>query len=215
VSRAESDTRAASGEAHVVRMVDPFRNSAEKGVLVGRKEWVDLVHGRIKARKKGVGKRRGGGEVWDDAVVLKSDGRPTYHLANVVDDHYMKVTHVVRGVEWLESTWKHLALYNAFGWTPPAFAHVGLLMDAQRRKLSKREKEFDLDELKQTVLPETLINFLALLGWKHGSKSEMFSMKELIENVGSNCVWMLNSINLVTSLLLISTTPTQLSPLRS
>jgi glutamyl-tRNA synthetase len=176
-------------------------------------EWTDLVHGRMRPRTSGA-KRRAGRDAWDDAVLLKSDGRPTYHLANVVDDHYMRVTHVVRGVEWLESTWKHLALYDAFGWSPPAFAHVGLLMDAQRRKLSKREKEFDLEELKQTVLPETLINFLALLGWKHGSKSEVFSMKDLIENVRSRPVCSLNCVNIFISLLSILTTPALSSPLK-
>jgi glutamyl-tRNA synthetase len=179
VTKNESDSRARAGEQYVVRMKDPYRNTSQITT------WMDLVHGRMKPRAQAA-KQRAGRDAWDDAVLLKSDGRPTYHLANVVDDHLMCVTHVIRGVEWLESTWKHVALYKAFGWKAPSFAHVGLLMDMNGRKLSKRDQNFDLEELKAKYLPETLVNGLGLLGWKHGQKSEVFTMKMLEDMVISH-----------------------------
>jgi len=128
-------------------------------------------------------------EQMDDVVLLKSDGLPTYHLANVVDDHLMKITHVIRGNEWFISTWKHISLYEAFGWTPPKFAHIGLLLDAQGKKLSKRDKAFGLGELRDTILPETMVNFLALLGWQHGhAGSEFFTMADLQKRVSCTSI---------------------------
>jgi glutamyl-tRNA synthetase len=181
ISKTESDERAANGESFIVRMMDPHR-FPEKMT-----QWVDLVRGVMKPRM--MPKQRSGLEVYDDAILLKGDGLPTYHLANVVDDQLMKITHVIRGVEWLESTWKHVALYEAFGWERPEFAHVGLLRDAEGKKLSKRERQYDFDTLKQTVLPEALMNFLALLGWRHeGSKKEVASMEQLLALV-SDSLW--------------------------
>lgn len=177
VSQQESEKRASRGETHIIRLKDPLRDLE----TVDSWELEDLVHGVLKLPKRKAMQKKAQQNAWDDTVLLKSDGTPTYHLANVVDDHYMKITHVIRGVEWLISTWKHIALYKAFGWQPPAFAHVGLLMDTQGRKLSKREKAFDLDEMKKTLLPETLINFLALLGWKHNQPSDIFTMEMLEE----------------------------------
>jgi glutamyl-tRNA synthetase len=137
-------------------------------------------------------RKRHASEQMDDVVLLKSDGLPTYHLANVVDDHHMKITHVIRGNEWFISTWKHISLYEAFGWTPPKFAHVGLLLDAEGKKLSKRDKTFGLGELRDTILPETMVNFLALLGWQHGhAGSEFLTMADLQERV--SCVSMVSS----------------------
>jgi glutamyl-tRNA synthetase len=183
----ESDARASGGESFIVRMKDPHRNIEQM------KPWTDLVYGSMKPRALAA-KKRAGRDAFNDAVLLKGDGRPTYHLANVVDDYYMKITHVVRGVEWLESTWQHVALYDALGWKPPAFAHVGLLMDEQKRKLSKRLREFDLEELKSSVLPETLMNFLALLGWKHKRDKEVFTMQMLMDSVSSTLYFYVVSI---------------------
>ena len=137
----------------------------------------------------------------DDRVLLKSDGLPTYHLANVVDDHAMQVTHVVRGEEWLSSTPLHVLLYQAFGWedSMPKFAHLALLLDPKGRKLSKRNaSEFGipvfpfnwLDKPSGETwegyadlgyLPEALLNYIALLGWHPGREEEIMSMEEMIE----------------------------------
>lgn len=126
------------------------------------------------------------GEIaYEDPVLLKSDGRPTYHLANVVDDHMMGITHVVRATEWISSTPKHLALYDAFGWKPPDFAHVGLLVDTAGRKLSKRDMDTEITSFKrQGILPEALVNFAALLGWSHGRRSDIMDPQQLVDEVG-------------------------------
>jgi glutamyl-tRNA synthetase len=103
---------------------------------------------------------------YDDQVLIKSDGLPTYHFANVVDDHLMKITHVVRGEEWLPSTPKHIALYKAFGWKAPSFIHIPLLTSSADKKLSKRSGDIDvMNFAKNGILPEALINFVVLLGW--------------------------------------------------
>jgi glutamyl-tRNA synthetase len=117
----------------------------------------------------------------DDQILLKSDGFPTYHLANVVDDYHMRITHVIRGEEWLSSTPKHILLYNAFGWETPQFAHVPLLLNPDKSKLSKRQGDVAVEDyLKKGILPDALINFVALLGWNPGDDREIFSMNELI-----------------------------------
>lgn len=122
------------------------------------------------------------GSAVDDTVLLKSDGFPTYHLANVVDDHLMEVDLVLRGEEWLPSLPKHLLLYEAFGWNPPKFAHVPLLLNKGGGKLSKRQGDASAsDFIVKGYLPEAMINFLALLGWNPGGTEEIFSLKELIE----------------------------------
>lgn len=118
----------------------------------------------------------------DDQVLLKSDGFPTYHLANVVDDHDMEISHVIRGEEWLPSAPKHILLYEAFGWTPPQFAHLPLLLNPDKTKLSKRQGDVAVEDyLKKGYLKEALINFVALLGWNAGTEKEIFSMQELID----------------------------------
>ena len=117
----------------------------------------------------------------DDQILLKSDGFPTYHLANVVDDYHMGITHVIRGEEWLSSTPKHILLYNAFGWDVPQFAHVPLLLNPDKSKLSKRQGDVAVEDyLKKGILPEALINFVALLGWNPGDNREIFSLDQLI-----------------------------------
>jgi glutamyl-tRNA synthetase len=172
----ESSSRAASGEPHVVRLKD-WRRSSQK-----RLQWEDVLRGQVSMSAR----KRHKDDQMDDAVLLKSDGLPTYHLANVVDDHFMKITHVIRGNEWFTSTWKHICLYEAFGWTPPKFAHVGLLLDSEGKKLSKRDKTFGLEEVRDAILPETMANFLALLGWHHGHDgSEYFTMADLENEVST------------------------------
>ncbi len=117
----------------------------------------------------------------DDQVLLKSDGYPTYHLANVVDDHLMKISHVIRGEEWLSSTPKHVLLYNYFEWDAPVFAHLPLLLNPDRSKLSKRQGDVAVEDYRaKGYLQESLVNFVALLGWNPGTEQEVFSLTELI-----------------------------------
>ena len=116
----------------------------------------DEVYGAVSFRNDAI----------DDQVLLKTSGFPTYHLANVVDDRLMGITHVMRGEEWLASTAKHLHLYRAFGWDPPAFAHIPLLVNTDRSKLSKRQGDLRVEALRAAgVLPSALVNFVAFLGW--------------------------------------------------
>ncbi len=132
----------------------------------------DLVFGDIRYENK----------LLDDQVILKSDGFPTYHLAVVVDDHYMEITHVVRGEEWIPSTPKHLLLYEAFGWVPTSFAHLPLILNPDKSKLSKRQGDVSVEDfLNKGYLPEALLNFVAFLGWNPKTEQEKFSLEELIE----------------------------------
>lgn len=118
----------------------------------------------------------------DDQVLIKSDGYPTYHLANVIDDHVMKITHVIRGEEWLSSTPKHVILYEFFGWEIPVFAHLPLLLNPDKSKLSKRQGDVAVEDYKEKgYLKEALINFVALLGWNAGDEKEFYYLNELIE----------------------------------
>lgn len=118
----------------------------------------------------------------DDQVLVKSDGFPTYHLANVVDDHEMKISHVIRGEEWLPSVPKHLHLYNVLGWQPPKMAHLPILLDEHRAKLSKRKGAVSAEEyIEQGFLPDALLNFLLLLGWNPKTEKEIFSREEMID----------------------------------
>lgn len=145
----------------------------------------DLLHGTLNLQPQYNPEDRR----YDDIVILKSDGLPTYHFANVVDDHLMNITHVIRGEEWLSSTPKHIAMYKAFGWTPPKFIHIPLLTSLEDKKLSKRQGEKGIIQLRNSdILPEALINFVALFGWSPPrlvpgeSVSEVMTMKDLIEN---------------------------------
>ena len=118
----------------------------------------------------------------DDQVLLKSDGYPTYHLANVVDDHLMQITHVIRGEEWLSSTPKHIILYDYFEWDKPVFAHLPLLLNPDKSKLSKRQGDVAVEDYRDKgYLKEALINFVALLGWNYGDDKEVYEIDELIE----------------------------------
>ena len=137
-------------------------------------EFEDAVRGKVKFETNLV----------DDQVLLKSDGFPTYHLANVIDDHDMQITHVIRGEEWLSSTPKHLLLYRFFGWTPPVFAHLPLLLNADKSKLSKRQGDVAVEDyIKKGYLKEAIINFVAFLGWNpgNGETQEIFTPEELAD----------------------------------
>jgi glutamyl-tRNA synthetase len=118
----------------------------------------------------------------DDQVLIKSDGYPTYHMANVVDDHLMEISHVIRGEEWLSSTPKHVLLYDFFGWERPKFAHLPLLLNPDRSKLSKRQGDVAVEDYRDKgYLKEALVNFVALLGWNAGDDQEYYYINELIE----------------------------------
>ncbi|KAI1106324.1 hypothetical protein F4804DRAFT_340636 [Jackrogersella minutella] len=146
-----STQRAANGEPHCVRF-KCIRRPKAKNVIN------DLVYGPTHSPS-----------LQDDFILIKQDGYPTYHFANVIDDHRMKITHVIRGAEWLISTNKHNAIYDAFGWTPPAFAHVGLLTNNAGGKLSKRESDIGISSWrKRGILPASLLNYLVVLGWSIG-----------------------------------------------
>ncbi len=119
--------------------------------------------------------------VIDDQVLLKSDGFPTYHLANVVDDHLMRISHVVRAEEWVNSTPKHILLYRAFGWEPPVYVHMPLLRNPDKSKISKRKNPTSLDWYReQGYLPEAILNFLALMGWSAEEGKEVFDIETIV-----------------------------------
>jgi glutamyl-tRNA synthetase len=137
-------------------------------------EFEDLVRGKVSFDTNLI----------DDQVLLKSDGFPTYHLAVVVDDHEMNITHVIRGEEWLPSTPKHILLYKYFGWEIPKFSHLPLLLNADKSKLSKRQGDVAVEDyVKKGYLKEAIINFVALLGWNpgKGETQEIFTINELID----------------------------------
>lgn len=132
----------------------------------------DLIHGQIVFKN----------ELLDDQVLLKSDGYPTYHLANVIDDYKAEISHVMRSDEWLPSTPKHLILYQAFEWPPPQFAHLSMVLGPDKTKLSKRHGATSILKYRQQgYLPEALVNFMAFLGWNPGDEREIFSLEELIK----------------------------------
>jgi len=121
-------------------------------------------------------------DVLEDFVILKSDGFPTYHLANVVDDHIMEISHVIRGDEWISSTPKHILLYEAFGWKSPIFAHLPVILGPDKTKLSKRHGAKSVLDLRQDgYLKEALLNFMGLLGWSHPKEKELISLSEFID----------------------------------
>jgi glutamyl-tRNA synthetase len=162
LSPADVRARLDAGVPAVVRMTVPDNET----IAVD-----DVVRGRVEFSSVQL----------DNQVLLKSDGYPTYHLANVVDDHLMGVTHVIRGEEWLPSTPKHVLLYRYFGWELPQFAHLPLLLNPDKSKLSKRQGDVAVEDYRQKgFLPEALVNFVALLGWNPGDEREFFTLEELI-----------------------------------
>ncbi|MEA2640193.1 MAG: glutamyl-tRNA synthetase [Chloroflexota bacterium] len=160
---AERATREAEGAPSVVRFAAP---------LDGSTTFHDVIHGAITWENR----------VLDDFVILKSDGFPTYHLAHLVDDHEMEISHVLRGDEWISSTPRHVLLYQAFGWEPPIFAHLPTILGPDRKKLSKRHGPTGIAAFQEAgYLPEALRNYLALCGWSPGTEQELFTLDELIE----------------------------------
>lgn len=134
--------------------------------------FVDSIRGPVTFQSRDV----------DDQILMKSDGFPTYHLANVVDDRLMQITHVIRGEEWLPSTPKHVLLYQAFGWEAPQFAHLPLLLNEDRSKMSKRKGDVFVYQFREKgFFAETLVNFVALLGWNPTADREMFTLQEMID----------------------------------
>ena len=163
------------GEAETKRLLDEGapRVVRMKVPLTGEIRFDDIVRGPIIVPARDV----------DDQILLKSDDFPTYHLANIVDDHLMRITHVIRGEEWLPSTPKHALLYDALGWERPKFAHLPLLLNPDKTKLSKRQGDVAVEDYRDKgYFPETLINFVALLGWNPSATREIFSMQELIDS---------------------------------
>jgi len=160
---AEARNRAAHGEPHVVRLKAPLSGS----VVVK-----DLLRGDVTIDADQI----------DDQVLLKSDGLPTYHLANVVDDYLMEISHVIRAEEWISSTPKHVLLYQAFGWEPPVFVHMPLLRNSDKSKISKRKNPVSINYYRDVgILPQALLNFLGLMGWSFGDDREKFTLDEMVE----------------------------------
>lgn len=183
LSTEEVQARLAAHVPFVIRLLVPDRQ------VVG---FDDVIRGRVEFATEQI----------DDQVLLKSDGFPTYHLANVVDDHLMEVTHVIRGEEWLSSTPKHVLLYEYFGWELPRFAHLPLLLNPDKSKLSKRQGDVAVEDYRQKgYLKEALVNFVAFLGWNPGDEREVFELDELIaefslERVGkAGAVFNLEKLN--------------------
>lgn len=163
LTEAEVKEREARGESFVIRLKVP---------LQGDCVFHDAIKGRISFPYADI----------DDQVLLKSDGFPTYHLANVVDDHLMGITHVIRGDEWISSTPKHVYLYEAFGWTPPVFMHMPLLLGRDGKKLSKRKNPTSIFYYRDSgYLPEAFVNFLTLMGYSMQDGREVYSLEEIIK----------------------------------
>lgn len=184
LSPEEVTAKIKAGEPYVIRF-KMYSPDQEDAIL----ETTDIIRGEVSFKK----------ELLDDKILYKSDGMPTYHLANIVDDHLMETSHVIRGEEWLPSLPLHIALYNAFGWEQPEFAHLPLILKpVGNGKLSKRDGDklgfpvFPLEwkaadgsissgYREQGFFPEAVVNFLALLGWNDGTEQELFSLNQLEE----------------------------------
>ena len=166
LSENEVNERIERGDDYVVRLKVPANETIRLD---------DMVRGHVKFESEGL----------DDQVLLKSDGLPTYHLANVVDDHEMQISHVIRGEEWLSSAPKHVLLYKYLGWEPPVMAHLPLIMSPAGGKLSKRKAEEQgimvnvRDYMQGGYEPQALVNFLAYLGWSPGDDREIMSLNQL------------------------------------
>lgn len=165
LSAEKTAERIKQGEKYVIR---------QKINTEGFTEYEDLIRGKVSIKN----------ELLDDQILMKSDGYPTYNFANVIDDNLMKISHVIRGEEYVSSTPKYIQLYQNFGWKIPEFAHLPLLLNPDKTKLSKRQGDVSVEDyIKKGYLKEAIINFVALLGWNpgEGSTQEIFSMQELIE----------------------------------
>jgi glutamyl-tRNA synthetase len=163
LSLTEANKLRATEIPHVIRMKMP---------LTGKTIVPDAIRGTVEFDNAQI----------DDQVLIKSDGFPTYHLANVVDDHLMEISHVMRAEEWISSTPKHIVLYDAFGWEKPVFAHFPLLRNPNRSKISKRKNPVSLNYYRRKgILPAAMLNFLALMGWSFGNDIEIFTVEQMIE----------------------------------
>ena len=163
IDPAEAARRRNADDSHVIRLAMPETDSMEV---------TDLLRGAVRFERPQM----------DDQVLLKSDGYPTYHLANVVDDHLMGISHVVRAEEWLSSLPKHVQLYRSFGWETPVFCHLPLLRNADRSKISKRNNPVSLNHYRRAgYLPETMVNFLALMSFSMPDGREEFSLEEFVQ----------------------------------
>ncbi|OPJ54922.1 glutamate--tRNA ligase [Alkalithermobacter paradoxus] len=163
LSKEEVQEKIQSGESYVIRLKLPTNTEIK---------FNDIVRGLVSMNTDDL----------DDQVLMKSDGFPTYHFAVVVDDHLMGITHVIRGEEWLPSTPKHVYLYEAFGWEAPTFVHLPNILNAERKKLSKRHGDVAVEDFKKKgYLPEGLVNYVSLVGWSPESNEEIFTLKELEE----------------------------------
>lgn len=161
LSADEVNERIAAGQSYVVRLKVP---------LTGECVYEDAIKGRVTMPWADV----------DDQVLLKSDGFPTYHLAAVVDDHLMEITHVIRGDEWMSSTPKHILLYDSFGWTPPVFMHMPLLLGKDGKKLSKRKNPTSIFFYRDSgYLPEAFLNFLTLMGYSMTGDREIYTLADI------------------------------------
>jgi glutamyl-tRNA synthetase len=164
LTQEERAKKEAEGITPVVRFKTP---------LEGQTRFKDIIYGDVVFEHSTI----------DDFVLFKSDGYPTYHLANVVDDHAMEISHVIRAEEWLSSTPRHLLLYGALGFEPPQFIHHPMILGPDRAKLSKRHGAVSIIQYREDgYLAEAMVNFLALLGWSLDDKTEILSRKELIDN---------------------------------
>ncbi len=163
ISAEESFTRMEAGEADVVRQRIPDE---------GKTSFDDHIFGRITVDNSGL----------DDQILIKSDGLPTYNFANVIDDHLMNITHVIRGLEYLSSTPKYNLLYQSFGWPVPEYAHLPHISKESGKKLSKREGDASFQDLiDKGYLPEAIVNYIVLLGWNPGDEREYFTKDELVK----------------------------------
>lgn len=163
ISLEDARKRVAAGEPHVVRL----RLPEDREIT-----FTDAVRGTVTFNTNEL----------DDQVLMKQDGFPTYHMAVIVDDHLMKITHVIRGEEWLSSTPKHVYLYEAFGWDAPQFVHLPNILNIEKKKLSKRHGDVAVEDFrKKGYLPQALVNYVALVGWSPEDNSEKMTMEEMIE----------------------------------
>jgi glutamyl-tRNA synthetase len=163
LDESEVQSKLTSSSHHVVRLKMPTE---------GQVGFFDELRGNIEFEAMRM----------DDQILLKSDGFPTYHLANVVDDHLMEISHVIRAEEWISSTPKHAVLYDAFGWEKPKFIHLPLLRNSDRSKISKRKNPVALTYYQRAgILPHALLNFLANMGWSYGNDVELYSIDDMRE----------------------------------
>jgi glutamyl-tRNA synthetase len=163
LSKSEIEEKLKSGVRHVIRFKTP---------VTGTTEFNDLIRGDMQFSNSLI----------DDYILQKSDGFPTYHLASVIDDHFMEISHVIRGEEWLPSAPIHIMIYEAFGWSYPLFAHLPTINGADKKKLSKRTGDVAVGQyIEKGYLPEAILNFILLLGWNPGTEKEFFTLDEMIE----------------------------------